>query len=44
MRDFGRLDLIRLAAINMLLILPATLVAQQRAPIIEQIAKTYGLD
>jgi hypothetical protein len=44
MRNLGRLDVICFLAFNMLLILPATLVAQQRAPILEQIVKTYGLD
>ncbi len=39
-----RLDVIRLLAISMLLILPATAEAQQSAPIAEQIAKAYGLD
>src|SRR6266700_1471691 len=39
-----RLDVIRLLAISMLLILPATSKAQQSAPIAEQIAKAYGLD
>ncbi len=44
MKVLSRLVVIRLLAFNMLLILPATLGAQQRAPILEQIAKTYGLD
>ena len=44
MKILSRLDVIRLLAFNMLLILPATLGAQQRAPILEQIAKTYGID
>jgi hypothetical protein len=44
MRDLSRLDVIRLLAFNMLLILPATLGAQERPPILEQIAKTYGID
>jgi hypothetical protein len=44
MTNLGRLDVIRIFAFNMLLILPATLGAQQRAPILDQIAKTYGLD
>jgi hypothetical protein len=38
-----RLDVIRLG-FSILLILPATSGAQQRAPILEQVAKTYGLD
>jgi hypothetical protein len=44
MKILSRLDVIRLLAFNLLLILPATLGAQQRAPILEQIAKTYGID
>jgi hypothetical protein len=44
MTSLGRRDVIRIFAFNMLLILPATLGAQQRAPILDQIAKTYGLD
>lgn len=35
---------IRLLALSMLLILPATAGAQQRPPIVEKLAKTYGLD
>ena len=35
---------IRLLALSLLLILPAITGAQQRAPIIEKLAKTYGLD
>jgi hypothetical protein len=44
MKNLSRLDVIRRLAFSMLLILPATLGAQQRPPIIEQIAKTYGID
>ena len=44
MKILSRLDVIRVLAFNILLILPATLGAQQRAPILEQIAKTYGID
>jgi hypothetical protein len=44
MKSLSRLDGIRLLAFNMLLILPAILGAQTRPPILEQIAKTYGLD
>jgi len=44
MKNFGRLDGIRLLAISFLLILPTISGAQQRPPILEQIAKTYGLD
>jgi hypothetical protein len=42
--EMSRLDVIRLLAFSMLLILPATSVPQQSPPIAEQIAKTYGLD
>ena len=45
MTNLSRLDVIRLFAFSMLLlILPATSWAQQRPPIAEQMAKTYGLD
>ena len=44
MKNLGRLDVIRLVAFSMLLILPATLGAQTRPPILDQIAKTYGID
>jgi hypothetical protein len=40
----GRLNVIGLLAFSMLLTLPATSLAQQGAPIAEQVAKTYGLD
>jgi hypothetical protein len=40
----SQLNVIRLLAFSMLLVLPATSVAQQSPPIAEQIAKTYGLD
>ncbi len=43
-REMSRLDVIRFIAFSMLLILPATSGAQQRPPIAEQMAKTYGLD
>jgi hypothetical protein len=43
-REMSRLDVIRLFALSMLLILPGTSMAQQRPQIAEQIAKTYGLD
>jgi len=43
-REMSRLDVILFLAFSMLLILPATSGAQQRPPIAEQIAKTYGLD
>ena len=38
------LHVIRLLALGMLLILPATSGAQQRPPILEKLTKTYGLD
>jgi hypothetical protein len=44
MTNLGRLDVIRLLAFFMLLILPATSEAQQLPPIAEQMAETYGLD
>ena len=45
MTNVSRLDVIRLFAFSMLLLLlPATSWAQQRPPIAEQMAKTYGLD
>src|SRR6266850_4764030 len=45
MKDLSRLNVIRLLAFSMLLLVfPATFQAQQRPPILEQIAKTYGLD
>ena len=44
MKKLSRLDVIRLLACSMLLILPGTSRAQQRPPIAEQLAKTYGLD
>jgi hypothetical protein len=42
--EISRLDVIRLLAFSMLLILPANSMAQQSPPIAEQIARTYGLD
>ena len=42
--EISRLDVIRLLASSMLLILPANSMAQQSPPLAEQIAKTYGLD
>ena len=44
MKKLSRLDVVRRLVFSMLLILPATLGAQQRPPIFEKIAKTYGLD
>jgi len=43
-REMSRLDVIRLLAFSMLLLLPATSGAQQLPPIAEQMAKTYGVD
>jgi len=43
-REMSRLNLIRLLAFGMLLVLPASSTAQQSLPIAEQVAKTYGLD
>ena len=39
-----QLHVIRLLALGMLLILPATSGAQQRPPILEKLTKTYGLE
>jgi hypothetical protein len=45
MTNLSRLDVIRLLAFSMLLLIfPATSWAQQRPPIAEQMAKTYGLN
>ena len=44
MKNLSRIDVIGLSVFSMLLILPATLWAQTRPPILEQIAKTYGLE
>lgn len=44
MTNLNRLDVIRLLAFSMLLILAPTSQAQQLPPIAEQMAKTYGLD
>ena len=38
------LHVIRLLALGMLLMLPATSGAQQRPPILEKLTKTYGLE
>ena len=43
MRILGRLVVLCLLAFTILLILPASSQAQQRPPILEQVAKTYGL-
>ena len=42
--EMSHLDMIRLLAFSLLLILPATSGAQQLPPIAEQMAKTYGVD
>jgi hypothetical protein len=44
MTDLSRLNVIRVLAFSMPLILPATSGAQTRPPIFEKVAKTYGLD
>jgi len=44
MTNLSRLDVIRPLTFTMLFILSATSGAQQRPPIAEQVAKTYGLD
>ena len=41
---FSRLHVIRVLALGLVLILPATSVAQQRPPILEKLTKTYGLE
>lgn len=43
MASWSRLDVIRLLALGILLTLPATAGAQQRPPIVEKLAKTYGV-
>ncbi|HYB11614.1 MAG TPA: hypothetical protein VEJ16_18300 [Alphaproteobacteria bacterium] len=44
MTKLNGLDAIRLVAFGALLVLPATSWAQQRPPILDQVAKTYGID
>jgi hypothetical protein len=44
MRSWGRLDVIRISLFSILFVLPVISAAQERAPILEKIAKTYGLD
>jgi hypothetical protein len=44
MKELRQLDVIHRLAFSIVLILPATLGAQPRLPIIEKIAKTHGLD
>ena len=44
MTILSQLDVVRLSALGMVLILPATSAAEQGLPIVEQLAKTYGLE
>ena len=44
MTILSRIHVIRLLALGMLLILPATSGAQQHPPILEKLTKTYGLE
>jgi hypothetical protein len=44
MTPSSQLHVIRLLTVGLLLILPATSGAQQRPPILEELAKTYGLE
>src|SRR5215469_14951570 len=44
MKHLSRFAVIHVLACSMLLILPATSRAQARAPVLEQIAKAYGID
>jgi hypothetical protein len=44
MTKLNRSDVIRLLAVSVLLLLPATSEAQQLPPVAKQMAKTYGLD
>lgn len=44
MRNLSRFDVIRLLACSTLLILTATSGAQSRPPIVEKVAKTFGVD
>ncbi len=44
MKFSDRRDAIRLLAVGLLLVLPATSEAQQLPPIAEKLAKTYGID
>ena len=44
MTILSRLHVIRLLALGLLLMLPATSGAQQRPPILEKLTKTYGLE
>src|SRR5207248_6233471 len=44
MTNLSRLNVMRAVAFSMLSILPATLGAQTRPPILQKIAKTYALD
>jgi len=44
MTTSSELHVIRILALGILLILPATSGAQQRPPILEKLTKTYGLE
>jgi hypothetical protein len=44
MTILSQCGVIRLLALSVLLTLPATAGAQQRPPIVEKLAKTYGLE
>ena len=44
MTILSQLHVIRLLALGLVLVLPATSGAQQRSPILEKLTKTYGLD
>jgi len=44
MTSLSRLHAIHILVFSMLMILPATATAQTRAPILDQVAKTYGID
>src|SRR5689334_16674057 len=44
MKSLNRLHVIRFLAFSILVTLSASSVAQQRAPILQEIAKTYGID
>jgi hypothetical protein len=44
MRSWGRLDVIRISLFSILFTLPVISAAQERASILDKIAKTYGLD
>ena len=44
MTILSQLQMVRLLALGMLLVLPATAGAEQRPPILEKLTKTYGLE